>query len=133
MRDRFLRSMVVLCMAGSLAALGGCGEGPPSVDSSKTEATVKGIVKVDGVAVSGGEVIFNPANNQRKDVSARTATIGPDGSYTVKTLTGANEVKIGGAAVKKNTMALRQSRIVEVKSGENTADLDFGGGAGATK
>ena len=130
--DRIRRAAVILWTAGSMAALGGCGDGPPSVDTSKTEATVKGVVRVDGALVNGGEIVFNPANHLRKDSPTRKAAINLDGSYTITTLTGSNEVKIGGAAAKKNGVVQRQTRIVEVKSGENTADLSFGGD-GATK
>src|SRR5262245_46326446 len=100
-RERFMRyarrTAAGLAAAATLWLAGGCGEGPPagSVDSSKTEATVKGVVKVNGTPATEGELIFDPSNIYRKDAQPRTAPIGQDGSYTVKTLTGENAVRLG--------------------------------------
>ncbi len=121
---RMRRSMAVLLTAGSAWALGGCGDSPPSVDSTKTEATVKGVVKIGGAPATEGEISFNPANSKRPDEPARTAPIGKDGTYTVKTLTGENEVRLGGSIAKKNSMLQREKRSLNVKSGENTFDFD---------
>ena len=91
---------------------------------SRTEATVTGTVKVGGVAVTGGDITFDPANHLRKDVSAKTAKIDQDGKYTITTLTGTNTVKLGGALTKKNRALQNENRVCEVKSGENTFDFD---------
>jgi hypothetical protein len=116
-----------LMTAAALWISGGCGgDSPPSVDTSKTEATVKGVVKVAGAPATEGEVVFNPANSSRKDVAPRSAPIGKDGTYSIKTLTGGNEVRLGGAVAKKNPLLERQSRQVEVKPGESSVDLEFG-------
>lgn len=67
--------------------LQGCGDGKPWVDTSMTEATVSGTVAVKGIPATGGKILFNPSNAKRI-VPTRIADIGPDGSYTIKTLTG---------------------------------------------
>jgi hypothetical protein len=109
--------------AAALWGIGGCEPGPPSVDSSKTEATVKGVVKVAGAPATEGEIIFDPSNAQRKDEGPRTAKIGKDGSYTIKTLTGRNQVRLGGDLVHKKAILGRETQSVDVKSGEMTYDF----------
>jgi hypothetical protein len=109
-----------------LAAVPGCDDGTPPVDSSKTEATVIGVVKVKGVPAAGGEVVFNPSNRFRL-VPARTATIGADGTYRVTTYTGGNEVSFSGEVASKNRGVGLLKQYVDVKSGENRADFDLMG------
>ncbi len=113
------------CLSMGLVIVLGCdGGSPPSVDSGKTEATVKGTVKIGGVPATEGDITFDPANYQRKDAAARTAKIEKDGTYTITTLTGSNMVKLGGAAVKKNRALQSLNRTYEVKAGENTFDFE---------
>jgi hypothetical protein len=123
MRDKRALS-VALVTAAIMGILGGCEGSPPSVDTSNTEATVKGVVKVDGVPATEGEIIFDPANYKRKDVASRSAPISKDGSYTIKTLTGENQVKLGGALVHKNAILGRMTRGLDVKAGESTFDFE---------
>jgi hypothetical protein len=108
----------------ALGFLAGCEGSPPAVDTTNTEATVKGVVKIDGVPATEGEVMFDPANYRRKDAAMRTAPIGADGSYTVKTLTGENQVKLGGSLVHKKGILGRVTRGLDVKPGENTFDFE---------
>ncbi len=97
-------------MRGSLWAIAGLSamaivafclacDGTPSVDSSLTELTVTGVVKVKGRPVTGGQISFIPSNRARK-VAAFTAPIGQDGSFTIKTYTGENEVRFWGEVAK---------------------------------
>lgn len=125
MRRELRRPFAGLMTAVALWGSGGCGDSPPSVDTSKTEAMVKGVVKIGGTPATEGEISFNPANYQRKDAATRTAPIGKDGTYTIKTLTGSNEVRLGGSLAKKAGVLQSQNRMVEVKTGENLADFDF--------
>ncbi len=86
-----------------MIAPSGCdGGGKPSVESSTAEAKVHGTVKARGKPVTGGEVVFNPANEARKGAPARTAPIGKDGAYEVTTLVGANSLTISGPAHEKD-------------------------------
>jgi hypothetical protein len=109
-----------------LAALPGCGPGTPSVDTSMNEATVSGVVSVRGVPATGGSILFNPSNSQRI-VPTRTAQIGADGSYTIKTLTGINQVSFDGEVATKNRGVALIKEGVEVQSGTNTANFDLMG------
>jgi hypothetical protein len=123
MRNRY-RWLASFMTAASVWICVGCGGSPPAVDSSNTEATVKGVVKVDGVPATEGDIVFDAANYKRKDVAARSAPIGKDGSYTIKTLTGENQVKLGGALVHKKGILGRVTRALDVKPGENTFDFE---------
>ena len=94
------------------------------MDTSMTEATVSGVVSVKGVPATGGTVLFNPSNAGRI-VPTRTAPIGPDGTYTIKTLTGINQVSFeGDVAVKNREIGLLKD-FAEVTSGENKKDFDL--------
>ena len=62
---------------------------------------MSGTVTVKGTPATGGRILFNPSNSGRI-VPTRTADIGPDGSYTIKTLTGDNRVTFDGEIATKN-------------------------------
>jgi hypothetical protein len=111
----------------SLAALAGCGDGKPSVDTSLTEATVTGVVTANGIPATGGTIFFNPSNSGRL-VPTNSADIGPDGRYTIKTYTGDNRVTYGGEVAKKNTGVGLRKDYANVQSGENKIDFDVLGG-----
>src|SRR5262245_24450250 len=64
------------------------------VSGSLDEATVKGTVRVQGKAVTNGNVTFRTANIRRPDSPTRGAQISKDGTYTVKTLVGDNYVQV---------------------------------------
>src|SRR3954447_16518196 len=87
-----LRGLAGLASAGLVIVVSGCGDGRPSVDTSTTEATVKGTVSIRGKPATGGQVSFDPSNVARKSETARKVPIGKDGSYEVKTLVGLNQV-----------------------------------------
>ncbi len=70
--------------------------------------------------------MFNPSNSGRI-VPSRTAEIGSDGRYTIKTYTGDNRVTYGGELAKKYPgLGLRQD-YATVASGENSIDFDVAG------
>jgi len=105
----------------------GCGEAPPSVSSSTREVTVKGVVKYKGGPVKNGTIQFDPANIQRKDAKATTASIGADGSYTVKTLEGENTVSFVLPELSKKDFSLAsESFVYDAPSGESTYNIDLG-------
>jgi hypothetical protein len=120
-------SFLPLFALGGLALTAGCGDGKPSVDTSLTEATVSGVVSVRGVPATGGTIHFNPSNYARI-VSTRTATIGPDGTYTIKTYTGDNQVTFGGEVAKKNPGVGLLRDFATVKSGQNEINFDVAQG-----
>jgi hypothetical protein len=112
--------------------IAGCGDGKPSMDTSLTEATVSGVVSVKGVPATGGAILFNPSNAGRI-VPTRSAPIGPDGTYTIKTLTGTNQVSFEGEVAKKNVGVGLIKDFAEVTSGENKKDFDLMGEGGGKR
>jgi hypothetical protein len=105
--------LAVLC---GLAA--GCRSGGPHAESSRTEATVTGRVESSGKPITKGRVIFDPANISRPGEPARTAEIGPDGTYKITTLIGENRVMVAIPGWRSKAGALRVQQICDVKAGE---------------
>jgi hypothetical protein len=120
----------VICAV--VLAIAGCGDGKPWVDSSLNEATVSGVVSVKGKPATGGTILFNPSNSSRI-VPTRTAKIGPDGSYSVKTYTGINQVSFDGEVAAKNQGVGLVKEAVDVVGGENKANFDLLGEGGGKK
>ncbi len=107
------------------ALLPGCGDGKPYQDTSLNEATVTGVVRAKGQPVTvGGTILFNPSNSGRQ-VPTRSAEIGPDGRYTIKTYTGDNLVTYGGEVARKHPGVGMRRDYADVKAGENTIDFDI--------
>jgi hypothetical protein len=129
------RRCVALPVSAALASvlalqiLAGCGDGRPSVNSSTTEeGTVRGKVTLAGQPLTGGQLVFNPANYQRKTAPARSASIGDDGTYTVKTLAGSNMVMVSPKRVAPAGKAAAGSYEmipVEVNPGDNTFNINL--------
>jgi hypothetical protein len=109
--------------ATMLFAAWGCGSGAPPVESSMREGTVKGTVKVKGKPVNGGTIIFQPSNPKRK-TEDRKAKIGKDGTYTVQTLVGENNVIIEAPDVARAGLYAELIRY-DVKEGEQTYDISL--------
>ena len=109
-----------------MSAISACGDGKPSIDTSLTEATVTGIVSIKGTPAAGGEIRFNPSNSGRI-VPSRTAPIGPDGSYTVKTYTGDNVVTFDGKIAAQNKGVGLTREYAKVESGEQEINFDLMG------
>jgi hypothetical protein len=111
---------VLIAVTCGLAAVG-CGPGGPHAESSLAEATVTGRVESAGKPITKGQVIFDPSNVSRPREVARTAEIGPDGTYKVTTLIGENRVTVAipGRRPKAGSPYVQQT--VDVKAGqENT-------------
>ncbi len=126
-RMRTARALFVLAFT-----LSGCEQGKPWVDTSLTEATVSGFVTVKGKPASGGTILFNPSNSGRI-VATKTAQIGPDGSYTIKTFTGVNQVSFDGEVASKNRGVGLVKESCDVAKGDNKADFDLLGEGGGKK
>ena len=113
-------------LAACLASLAGCGGGVPSVSSSMTEATVRGTVKYKGQPVTEGEIVFDPTNINRRSASIASAKIGKDGTYSVKTLVGANSVNFKLPRLGRQDSSLEYATFpIEVGGGENTKDFEL--------
>jgi hypothetical protein len=116
-------------LATLLTALAGCSAAPDR-ESSTEEATVTGTVKVHGKLLDGGELNFSAVNPNRK-VEMRKATIGKDGTYTAKAYIGLNTVTVFPRKARNKQEGKEffgvnyEEKSVTVKSGENSADLDF--------
>src|SRR5271166_4569584 len=108
-----------------LACAWGCGGDAPPVDTTTAEATVKGTVRVRGKPMAGGEIAFDPSNNQRKAEKPRRATIGSNGTYSVTTLEGQNSARISGPMVKKEPQLGYGIHTLDVKPGDNTFNIDL--------
>ncbi len=125
MKKRNPRALISIGLTLSFLVVFGC-NAALSVDSSSTEATVKGVVKIAGNPATEGEILFDASNIKRPDVPTRSAPIGKDGSYTIKTLTGENIIRLGGAITKKNGSLQATKRALMVVSGENTFNFEVG-------
>jgi hypothetical protein len=103
----------------------GCGSGAPYAEASRTEAKVTGRVVSQGKPVTKGQVVFDPANINRPNESARLAEIRKDGSYEVTTLIGANRVTVAipGQPTRKKQVSPHVQLICEVHPGSNTFDI----------
>jgi hypothetical protein len=119
------RSHILVSLTLLICSLGqGCSNGKPSVDTSKTEAKVSGTVRVRGQLAEGGTIIFNPSNSERI-VPTFSATINKDGTYSVTTYTGGNQILFEGDVALKNREIGLLREYVEVQRGENTANFDL--------
>jgi hypothetical protein len=127
LRRRDVFWFVMTFLVGTV--LSGCGDGKPSIDTSLTEATVAGVVTAKGVPVTKGTINFNPSNSGRI-VPTRTAEIGPDGTYTIKTYTGDNLVTYGGEVAAKHMGVGLRRDYASVQRGENKFDFDVLGEGG---
>jgi hypothetical protein len=108
-------------LATTLLGIGwGCSDIPP-VDTTTQEATVHGVITINGKAVTSGRVVFDAANIKRK-VEPRKAEIGKDGSYSIKTLVGENVVKLEANQVTKANLEA-QFISTKVEPGDNTFDI----------
>lgn len=122
-----LRSKLSVLFIGASLCAPGCDDStPPSVDSSNTEATVKGTVMVKGNPVTEGEISFDASNFKRADAKVRTAPIEKDGTYTIKALTGENIIRLAGPSTKKDPSLQYAKRAYNVKPGVNTFDFTVG-------
>jgi len=119
-----LQASAALAATVLLVLTSGCGDSPPPTNTTNTEVTVKGVVKIDGVPATEGQVEFDPSNYERQ-TAPRKVDIGKDGSYSIKTYPGQNNIKLLGEVAHKNPI-LQQARLrYDVPSSETTHDLEF--------
>jgi hypothetical protein len=122
------------CVSGgwlTVALLFGCGgcstQGVPYISSSQEETTVKGVVRVRGKPVDNGTVVFNAANVGRPNVALRKASINKDGTYSLKTLVGGNNVQVSCKELLKaeNRMFNESEFSLTAERGETTFNIDI--------
>lgn len=111
-------------LLAGLLTLCGCEQGgtAPAVSASTEEGTVHGTVTVNGKKASGGTILFDPSNVNRKSASAASAEIGKDGTYTIKTLVGENLIRVESSETRKGMFRVES---FEVKSGDNAYDVSL--------
>ncbi len=105
-----------------LFAIAGC-DGTPHASSSTDSATVKGKVTRKGKPLAKIQVMFNPANINRKSAPSAIATADAEGHYQLTTLVGENAVSLVGAEASKINTLSGFNKAVNLTSGENTVDL----------
>ena len=119
------RRPVAPLLLGLLAAMAGCGDDRPAMDTSRTEAKVSGTVKIQGKpAEGGGQISFNPSNAERQ-VGAFVTEVKPDGTFLAKTFTGDNIVKFSGPMLKDHPELALGTRYTPLAAGANTVDFDL--------
>ncbi len=119
---RTAQAWTTFFVVGAFAALtSGCNDGPAPATSSTEEATVTGTVTIKGKTATKGTVTFDAASYQRP-VGARSAEIGKDGSYTIKTYIGHNAVRVSSPLIKGREMDDNSQSFI-VKSGDNRFDI----------
>ncbi|MFM7127794.1 MAG: hypothetical protein ACKO5E_08260 [bacterium] len=101
----------------------GVGGGKPSVDGSSTEATVTGKVLLKGKPATSGTVIFDPSNYLRKNEPARRTEIQKDGTFSIKTLTGSNSIRVEGKEANAVQGADYAGLAYDVPAGQSTFDI----------
>jgi hypothetical protein len=99
----------------------GCGPGGPRAEPSLVEATVTGRVESAGKPITKGRVLFDPANVNRPREAARTAEIGPDGTYKITTLIGENRVTVAIPGRPSKAGSLPVQLICDVKAGQENS------------
>jgi len=114
-----------MAAAALLAASWGCGDGTPAVSSSTEKVQVKGTVTLKGKPLKGGQIQFDPANINRRSAPVATLEIGDDGTYSGETLIGENAVSVGGKAISNSIGLSANRRVIDLKAGENTVDIDL--------
>jgi hypothetical protein len=123
---RYARSWFTTGLACTLSmAIWGCGDNPPSVDTTTAEAKVSGTIRVRGKPMPGGQIAFDPTNYKRTGESIRRTNINPDGTYSVTTLQGHNSARITGPMVAKEPQLGYGIHTIEVAPGDNQFDIDL--------
>jgi len=119
---RFFTSISSLAMT---LLVTGCsvGSGKPAVDGSSTESTVSGKVLLKGKPATSGTVIFDPSNYLRKNEPARRTDIQKDGTYSIKTLTGSNSIRVEGKEANTVQGADYAGLAYDVPAGQSTYDI----------
>ena len=118
-----------IVLALVVTVLSGCGAAPDR-ESSLEDATVAGTVKVRGKLLDAGELHWSAVNPNRR-VDTRNTTISKDGTYSIKAYIGRNLVTVTPRKPRNKKEGQEffgvnsEERTVDVKPGENTADLEF--------
>ncbi len=119
---------LALLIASSQGLLGGISAIPRGAgrhaESSLTEAVVTGRVTEKGRPIKRGQVIFDPANINRRSAPARTAEIRPDLTQEIKMLNGQNRVTLAipGRVTKGASPSVQ--KVFDVKPEGSSLDIE---------
>ncbi|MHC5541723.1 hypothetical protein ACYOEI_26190 [Singulisphaera rosea] len=107
----------------------GCDEhaGALPVYSSMEEPTVKGVVRINGKAVTNGTDLSRCSNILRPSAPSHSAPIQKDGTYSITTVVGEIYVEVSCKELQtsKNRRYANLELDVKVASGETSIDLDL--------
>jgi hypothetical protein len=112
-----------------LVAAAGCSSNPAAsaLTSSMEEATLHGTVRVNGKPVNNGTLSFRTAHINRPKSPTKSVEIGKDGSYSVTTVVGENQVEVTCKELNaKDTKKFRGTeQLIMVQSGDNAVDIEI--------
>jgi hypothetical protein len=120
------RSPAALVASAALMVAWGCG-GTREAEkgaASKADATVTGKVLIKGRPAAKGRITFEPLDANGLPAASNVAQVGPDGTYTVTTKTGPNDVTVSSTGDPAADSGYNKTNF-DVQSGSNTRDLDL--------
>jgi hypothetical protein len=109
-----------------LAAVCGCGgeeKAGQSTGGAKQEATVTGQVTIKGKPATKAKVTFAPLDSRGMPAGSNVAEV-KDGSYSVTTQSGDNDVTITGTG-NAEVDATYNKKTVQLKPGANTENFEL--------
>ncbi len=121
------RSLGALVTSAAMMVAGGCGgegAGGGGGSASKSEATVTGKVTIKGKAATKGNLTFEPLGANGIPTGSKVTQVGKDGTYTVTTTTGSNDVTISGTGNAVADSSYNKTTL-DVTPGANTKDFDL--------
>jgi hypothetical protein len=120
------RSRAALVTSAAMIAAWGCG-GAREADQGaapKAEATVTGKVTIKGRPAEKGRITFEPLGANGMPAGSNVAQVGKDGTYTVTTKTGPNDVTASATGDPAADSSYNKTSF-EVQPGTNTLNLDL--------
>ena len=120
------RSLAASIASAALMAAWGCGEsGDGGKAAPRADATVAGKIMIKGKPAAKGRINFEPVDAPGGlPVASNVAQVGKDGTYSVTTRTGSNDVTVSGTGDPKTDASYNKTSF-EVQPGSNTLNLDL--------
>src|SRR5262245_51604955 len=120
------RRLATVFASAALMTAVGCGGGQTTGERTapKTEATVTGMITIKGKAATKGRVTIEPLGPNGIPTGSKVADVGKDGTYTVTTTPGSNDVTVSSTGDAAADSGYNKTNI-DVKPGSNTLNLDL--------
>src|SRR5262245_26881453 len=120
------RRLAALFASAALITTAGCGAEQRTGEgaAAKTEATVTGKITIKGKPASKGRVTIEPLGANGIPTGSKVAEVGKDGTYTVTTTPGQNDVTVSSTGDAAADSGYNKTSI-DAKPGSNTLDLDL--------